>query len=83
MRMCIGCRSRRKKTEMVRFIRTPEGSLMRADKKKAGGRGLYLCPDPRCFKKAEKKDRRGRLSGMQDSGLFVDRELSKPLVDGD
>lgn len=54
-RMCVGCRKRRKKIEMVRFVlKKEERPLLPADKKE-GGRGIYLCPDPSCLTMARKK----------------------------
>lgn len=55
VRMCVGCRKRRKKAEMLRFTRkVGEGSLV-LDKKKQAGRGFYLCFNESCVKAATKK----------------------------
>ncbi len=54
-RMCIGCRGRKRKEEMVRLTRDPEGFLHVSDPKNFSGRGIYLCPDRTCLKKAQKK----------------------------
>ncbi len=57
IRMCIGCRKKRKKEEMLRFIRGVDGVILVKGKKNVEGRGFYLCPDLLCFKKAEKKEK--------------------------
>jgi predicted RNA-binding protein YlxR (DUF448 family) len=56
--MCIVCRKRRKKSEMLRFTRTfGEGTLVH-DKKNRAGKGLYVCLDGSCFKSERVKIRR-------------------------
>lgn len=55
IRMCIGCGERRGKKELIRFIKKPDGSVMRDQKGHLPGRGFYICPNENCFKKAQKK----------------------------
>jgi uncharacterized protein len=55
IRMCIACGKRRRKEEMIRFTKTPDRMVVLKEKKDQKGRGLYLCPDPNCLKKAERK----------------------------
>jgi predicted RNA-binding protein YlxR (DUF448 family) len=57
VRMCIGCRRRRKKEEMVRFIRSPDGVFLMDKKKNLDGRGYYLCPNRMCSTLAEKRNK--------------------------
>ena len=52
MRQCMGCRERKPKRELVRIVRSPEGAVSVDHKGKAPGRGMYICPDPECLKKA-------------------------------
>ena len=54
MRMCVGCREMKPKKELIRVVRSPEGEISLDFKGKASGRGAYVCPDPRCLKKAIK-----------------------------
>jgi len=42
------------KKELIRVVRSPEGEISLDFKGKASGRGAYVCPDPRCLKKAIK-----------------------------
>jgi len=55
MRMCIGCRGKRTKAELVRFVQGPQGAVLSAGEKPIQGRGFYLCPEVKCLKKAQKK----------------------------
>jgi len=40
---------------MIRFTKTPDRMVVLKERKDQKGRGLYLCPDPNCLKKAERK----------------------------
>ena len=53
-RQCMGCRERKAKRDMIRVVRTTEGSVMLDFSGKLNGRGAYVCPDPECLKKAQK-----------------------------
>ncbi len=54
MRQCMGCRERRAKKELIRVVRTVEGTVSLDFSGKLNGRGAYVCPDPECLKKALK-----------------------------
>ncbi|MDI7258669.1 MAG: YlxR family protein [Thermodesulfobacteriota bacterium] len=60
IRMCIGCRKRRMKKEMVRFTLTADAMVLPDGKKNRDARGFYLCPDPSCLKMAKRKNRLGQ-----------------------
>ncbi len=66
IRMCIGCRKKRKKDEMLQFIKRIDGVVFVNKKRRIDGRGFYLCPDPLCFKKAQKKERWMESLGSMD-----------------
>ena len=51
-RQCMGCRERKEKRQMIRVVRTPEGSVNLDFGGKMNGRGAYICPDPECLNKA-------------------------------
>ena len=51
-RQCMGCRERKPKPELIRVVRSPEGSVDLDFRGKANGRGAYLCPNAECLKKA-------------------------------
>ena len=54
MRQCMGCRERKAKKEMIRVVRTTEGTVSLDFSGKLNGRGAYVCPDMECLKKAMK-----------------------------
>jgi predicted RNA-binding protein YlxR (DUF448 family) len=55
--MCIGCRKKRKKEEMIWLAQHPEGAVVVNGRKHHQGRGFYLCPDFGCLNKAKKKNK--------------------------
>ena len=60
MRQCVGCRERKSKREMIRVVRSTDGTVHLDFGGKAPGRGAYLCPNPECLKKAMKANSLGR-----------------------
>ena len=54
MRMCSGCRESKPKSELIRVVRTPDGSIVVDKTGKVSGRGAYLCKNEECFKKSVK-----------------------------
>ena len=53
-RQCMGCRERKAKRDMIRVVRTTDGSVCLDFGVKLNGRGAYICPNPECLKKAQK-----------------------------
>ena len=53
-RQCMGCRERKAKREMIRVVRTVDGSVCLDFSGKLNGRGAYICPNADCLKKAQK-----------------------------
>jgi predicted RNA-binding protein YlxR (DUF448 family) len=81
MRMCVGCRKRRKKEEMVQFKQSKDGILFLDGQKKINGRGFYLCPDVTCLRLAQKKVQLGRVHNIDGSVVSFDsRFLQKGLA---
>jgi len=56
-RMCVGCRVMKNKKELIRVVRTPEGSVELDSTGKKSGRGAYICADPECLNLAVKGKR--------------------------
>ncbi|MBR2570720.1 MAG: YlxR family protein [Clostridia bacterium] len=54
MRMCVSCREKKPKKELIRVVRSPEGEVSLDPTGRKNGRGAYLCANPECFKKAGK-----------------------------
>ena len=56
-RRCLGCNEHKPKAELLRVVRTPEGTVALDFKGKMNGRGAYICRDLACLKKARKSGR--------------------------
>lgn len=68
MRICIGCQEKMPKKELVRVVRSPEGTVELDLTGKKSGRGAYICPREDCFKKAVK-------------GKRLEKNLQQPVSD--
>ncbi len=53
-RQCMGCRERKGKKELIRVVRTTDGTVCLDFSGKLNGRGAYLCPELTCLQKARK-----------------------------
>ena len=61
IRQCMGCRERFTKKDLLRVVRTPDGTVVLDTVGKANGRGVYLCKGAECFKKIRKSRALERL----------------------
>ena len=68
MRQCLGCREIKPKKELIRIVRSSEGTLSLDSKGKLPGRGAYLCCDVQCLERALKSK-------------AVERSLEVPVSD--
>jgi predicted RNA-binding protein YlxR (DUF448 family) len=73
--MCVGCRKKKKKEEMLRLVKSIEGVVSVDEKKRMKGRGFYLCPDTACFRMARKKERWGESLESMDEGFLLRSEI--------
>jgi predicted RNA-binding protein YlxR (DUF448 family) len=71
-RRCIGCQGTFLKRDLIRVVRSPEGTVFIDFTGKKSGRGAYMCKNETCFKKAKK-------SGALHRSLEV--EISDELYD--
>lgn len=53
-RQCVGCGEMKDKKEMIRILKTPEGTFTLDATGRKNGRGAYLCPSADCLKRAVK-----------------------------
>ena len=81
MRQCMGCRERKSKKEMIRVVRTTEGTVSLDFSGKLNGRGAYVCPDRECLKKAMKSRALDRCLEVSIPQEVYDR-LDKEMEDG-
>jgi len=56
-RICVACRQIREKGDLIRLVRTPDGTLIIDMSAKKPGRGAYLCRKKDCWETALKKNR--------------------------
>ena len=52
LRSCIACREKLPKRELIRIVRTPEGTFEVDPEGKRAGRGAYLCRKRQCSETA-------------------------------
>ena len=67
MRSCVVTREKLPKQELVRIVRTPEGSVIIDLKGKTNGRGAYLKKDIEVINKAQKSKILERTLGVSIS----------------
>lgn len=65
MRMCTGCGEMKPKKELVRVVKSPEGTVSLDTTGRSPGRGAYICPNPECLKKAKKSRKLERTFAAQ------------------
>ena len=51
-RTCIGCKLKRDKKDLVRIVRSPDGTVAADETGRMNGRGAYICNDMGCLDKA-------------------------------
>ena len=68
VRMCMGCRQRKKKESLIRFVKSPDGAFSLDETRERDGRGYYLCPDGSCLRMAQKKIKGLETLGLMDRG---------------
>ncbi|MFC2030833.1 RNase P modulator RnpM [Chloroflexota bacterium] len=71
MRTCIGCHRKKPKRELIRIVRTPEGTVEVDPRGKRSGRGAYLCADGNCLEGALVPERLARALKCSVSAVDV------------
>ena len=56
-RMCVSCRIRRNKIDLIRVVLQPDGQVIVDPSGKKPGRGAYVCRDKDCLTQAIKAHR--------------------------
>ncbi len=82
-RTCIECRKACTKQDLIRIVRTPEGSVEYDPTGKANGRGAYVC-SLACFEKAvqtRKFDRALRVSVDQERYEQLVQDVMSKILD--
>ncbi len=60
-RQCMGCNEKKLKKELIRIVRTPEGTVELDFTGKKSGRGAYICHSKSCLKRVRKSGRISKL----------------------
>jgi hypothetical protein len=60
LRTCIACRQKRPKRDLIRVVRTPDGSIQVDPRGKQAGRGAYVCASRPCWDIVLAENRLGR-----------------------
>lgn len=75
LRMCIGCREMKPKSELWRIVKTPSGDITIDKTNKLSGRGAYICKNADCLKRAEKINALSHTFSM-----LTDKEIYSRLI---
>ena len=78
MRMCVGCREMKPKKELLRAVRSPEGTVSLDTTGKKPGRGAYCCYNAECLRRALKQ---GQLDRQLEVNLSpeVNEQLTQTM----
>ncbi len=78
MRMCVGCREMKPKKELLRAVRSPEGTVSLDTTGKKPGRGAYCCFNAECLRRALKQ---GQLDRQLEVKLSpeVNQQLTQTM----
>ena len=57
VRKCVACQGRFPKGELLRIVKSKDGSIVLDTSGKADGRGAYLCKNTKCLELCIKKNR--------------------------
>lgn len=77
-RKCLGCMESFPKSSLIRVVRSAEGEITLDSTGKKSGRGAYICPKAKCFKKAVKAKRLERAFECQipeDVLLLLEKKI--------
>jgi len=80
-RRCVGCGETVSKRQLLRVVRTADGTVRYDATGRANGRGAYVCANDSCFEKAQKKKLfASHLKANADETLY--EELKKAAHNG-
>ena len=79
-RTCVGCNTKKDKRELVRIVRTTDGTIKLDRTGKLNGRGAYICDNIDCLEKAKKTKKLERAFEINISDEIYD-ELRGVIID--
>ncbi len=72
-RMCVACKTRKDKSELLRVVLMPDGRTEIDPSGKMPGRGAYVCKDDKCIAQALKANQLQRGLKTQVDADTMDR----------
>ena len=79
-RTCLGCRKAQDQDRLVRYVRSPDGTLLVDYREKLPGRGAYTCLDAGCIRQAVARKQFDRAFRMTCTPVAAD-DLCRQLRD--
>ncbi len=77
LRKCLGCGEMKEKRQLLRVVRSKDGSTVADPTGKLAGRGAYLCKSVACFDAARKSHRFEKaFSGQIPEQVYEDLRRS-------
>ena len=73
IRMCISCRKRAPKQELIRIVKLRDGVVDIDESQKAQTRGVYVCRDRECVGKLRKSHRLRQLFELMDDSEIIEK----------
>lgn len=70
IRMCAVCHARKEKDELIKVVKTSDGSICVDKLGKINGRSVYICKNDDCKKKALKSNVVSRVLGKCDDSIY-------------
>jgi len=64
IRTCLGCYNKKNKSDLLRIVKTSDGSVKVDNTGKSEGRGSYICHDIECLEKLIKSRRLNKVLKM-------------------
>ena len=80
MRQCVGCGEMKSKKEMMRVLKSTEGSIVLDMTGRKNGRGAYLCMNKECLMQARKNkglERSFKMSILKEIYENLEREFEE------
>jgi predicted RNA-binding protein YlxR (DUF448 family) len=84
-RTCVGCKQITTKRELIRVVRTPDGSAEVDRTGKQAGRGAYLCANRGCWERAlaQRQLNRALKMTLTDENTAQLRAFAESLPDSE
>ena len=79
-RTCMGCNSKRDKSDLIRIVKNKENQIIVDKTGKQEGRGAYICNNEQCLEKVIKSKRLDRV--LEEKISYEIFEDLKKIING-